>query len=205
VAGKTGTAQKADPVSGGYSPDRHFSSFVGFAPADAPRVVIGIFIDEPKGEIYGGEVAAPPFREIAEYALKMLGAPPEPATAAAAASVPPPTVSLASTAPPGSAGPQARRGKPPRATEPVRPAEPDAEPAAPPAVEVVTRRFAGGSGGVAVPSLTGLPARTAIRTLEALDLGADLSGSGRVISQAPAPGRVVERGARVRITLAPPG
>ncbi|MCM2334750.1 MAG: penicillin-binding protein 2, partial [Anaeromyxobacteraceae bacterium] len=85
VAGKTGTAQKADPVTGGYSADRHFSSFVGFAPAEAPRVVIGVFIDEPKGEIYGGEVAAPPFREIASYALKMLGVPPDPAARAAAA------------------------------------------------------------------------------------------------------------------------
>ena len=85
MAGKTGTAQKADPVTGGYSADRHFSSFVGFAPAEAPRVVIGVFIDEPKGEIYGGEVAAPPFREIASYALKMLGVPPDPAAMAAAA------------------------------------------------------------------------------------------------------------------------
>jgi cell division protein FtsI (penicillin-binding protein 3) len=58
---------------------------------------------------------------------------------------------------------------------------------------------------VAVPALAGLPARAALRALESLDLGADLSGSGRVVSQAPPPGRVVERGARVKITLAPPG
>ena len=50
-------------------------SFVGFAPADAPRVVIGVFIDEPKGEVYGGEVAAPVFRELAEHALKARGVP----------------------------------------------------------------------------------------------------------------------------------
>jgi cell division protein FtsI (penicillin-binding protein 3) len=87
VAGKTGTAQKADPVSGGYSADRHFSSFVGFAPADAPRIAIGVFIDEPRGEIYGGEVAAPVFREIAEHALKARGVPP---TEPAVASAPPP-------------------------------------------------------------------------------------------------------------------
>jgi cell division protein FtsI (penicillin-binding protein 3) len=76
AAGKTGTAQKADAVSGGYSADKHFSSFVGFAPAGSPRVVIGVFVDEPRGEIYGGEVAAPVFREIAEYAMKALGVPP---------------------------------------------------------------------------------------------------------------------------------
>ncbi|MGB8932464.1 MAG: penicillin-binding protein 2, partial [Anaeromyxobacteraceae bacterium] len=76
AGGKTGTAQKADSVSGGYSADRHFSSFVGFAPLEAPRITIGVFIDEPKGEIFGGEVAAPAFKQIAEYALKMLGVPP---------------------------------------------------------------------------------------------------------------------------------
>jgi cell division protein FtsI (penicillin-binding protein 3) len=192
MAGKTGTAQKADPVTGGYSADRHFSSFVGFAPAEAPRVVIGVFIDEPQGEVYGGEVAAPPFREIAEYALKMLGVPPH---------GPPP----ASTGPAGAtATPMASAARRPAAT-PAPAAEPDAEPAAPPPVDVAARRSAGTSGGVAVPALTGLPARAAVRALEALDLGADLTGSGRVVSQAPRPGRVVERGARVKITLAPPG
>jgi cell division protein FtsI (penicillin-binding protein 3) len=70
---------------------------------------------------------------------------------------------------------------------------------------VAARRVAGTTGGVAVPALAGLPARAAVRALEALDLGADLSGSGRVVSQVPRPGRVVERGARVKITLAPSG
>ena len=75
VAGKTGTARKVDPVSGGYASDRHFSSFVGFAPADAPRVVVGVFLDEPQGDVHGGEVAAPAFREIVEDAMKMMGVP----------------------------------------------------------------------------------------------------------------------------------
>jgi cell division protein FtsI (penicillin-binding protein 3) len=85
VAGKTGTAQKADPVTKRYSADRRFSSFVGFAPAEAPRIAIGVFIDEPRGEVYGGEVAAPVFREVAEHALKSLGVPPSPELAAAVA------------------------------------------------------------------------------------------------------------------------
>jgi cell division protein FtsI (penicillin-binding protein 3) len=205
VAGKTGTAQKADPVTGGYSADRHFSSFVGFAPADGPRVVIGVFIDEPKGEIFGGAVAAPPFREIAEYALKMLGVPPEPATAAAAAAVPPAPAAVASALQPTRRGRSARIPAAPPPAESPRAAEPEPEPVSAPAVDVASRRLAGGSGGVAVPSLTGLPARTAIRALEALDLGAELVGTGRVVSQVPAPGRVVDRGVRIRITLAPPG
>ncbi len=72
AAGKTGTAQKADPLSGGYSADKRFSSFVGFAPAEEPRIVIGVFIDEPRGEVYGGEVAAPVFQEVAEHALRSM-------------------------------------------------------------------------------------------------------------------------------------
>jgi cell division protein FtsI (penicillin-binding protein 3) len=195
VAGKTGTAQKSDPVSGGYSADRNFSSFVGFAPAETPRVVIGVFIDEPKGETYGGEVAAPPFREIAEYALKMLGVPPDAPPPGAPASVPALTA-RAAPARPTPASP---------ALAPATPADPDEETAGPPAVDVAARRSAGSTGGVAVPALAGLPARTAVRVLEALDLGAELDGSGRVISQTPPPGRVVDRGARVKITLAPPG
>jgi cell division protein FtsI (penicillin-binding protein 3) len=180
VAGKTGTAQKADPVSGGYSADRRFSSFVGFAPAEQPRVVIGVFVDEPKGEVYGGEVAAPAFREIAEYAMKTLGVPPSgpvPAAAVAAA---------------GPASPSA-------ATDP-------APPEGPPPMEQADRRAARPAGdAVAVPSLAGLPARTAIRRLEDADLAADIAGSGRVVSQMPPPGREVARGTRVRMTLAPAG
>jgi cell division protein FtsI (penicillin-binding protein 3) len=75
VSGKTGTAQKADPVARGYS-DKRFSSFVGLVPAEDPRVVIGIFIDEPKTDVYGGLVAAPAFKEIAEAAMPHLAVPP---------------------------------------------------------------------------------------------------------------------------------
>ncbi|GAB4175353.1 MAG: penicillin-binding protein [Geothermobacteraceae bacterium] len=72
VAGKTGTAQKADPVTGGYAVDRYVSSFVGFVPADRPRLVILVLIDEPSGKAYGGLVAAPVFSRIASQALAQL-------------------------------------------------------------------------------------------------------------------------------------
>lgn len=74
VAGKTGTAQKA--VRGGYSPDKVMASFGGYVPADRPRLAILVIVDEPKGEEYGGTVAAPVFKEIAESALRYLGVPP---------------------------------------------------------------------------------------------------------------------------------
>ena len=74
VAGKTGTAQKA--TRGGYSLDKYVGSFAGYVPADRPRLVILVVVDEPRGQHYGGTVAAPVFREIAEGALRYLGVPP---------------------------------------------------------------------------------------------------------------------------------
>jgi len=63
-AGKTGTAQK--PEGNGYSHEKYFSSFIGFFPADAPEVCIGVFLDYPKAGHYGGEVCGPVFKRIAE-------------------------------------------------------------------------------------------------------------------------------------------
>ncbi|HEX7421226.1 MAG TPA: penicillin-binding transpeptidase domain-containing protein [Thermoanaerobaculia bacterium] len=74
VAGKTGTAQKA--IRGGYAPDKFIASFGGYVPADRPRLVILVVVDEPKGEQFGGVIAAPAFREIAEGTLHYLRVPP---------------------------------------------------------------------------------------------------------------------------------
>lgn len=77
VAGKTGTAQKIDHTTGKYSTQRFVGSFVGFVPADNPRIVTLVVIDEPKGPAWGGVVAAPVFRRIAEQVLRHLEIPPE--------------------------------------------------------------------------------------------------------------------------------
>jgi cell division protein FtsI (penicillin-binding protein 3) len=74
VAGKTGTAQKA--IRGGYAPDKFIASFGGYVPADRPRLVILVMVDEPRGEQFGGVIAAPAFREIAEATLHYLRVPP---------------------------------------------------------------------------------------------------------------------------------
>ncbi len=76
VAGKTGTAQKVDPVTGGYSADKRLASFVGFLPAEAPRLVMLVTIDEPQGITYGGLTAAPVFSRIAAQAMQYLKVPP---------------------------------------------------------------------------------------------------------------------------------
>ena len=78
VAGKTGTAAKPD-AQGGYSDTRYVASFVGVVPASRPRLVILVSVDEPRGAIWGGVVAAPAFAEIAKFDLQYLdgGVPPD--------------------------------------------------------------------------------------------------------------------------------
>lgn len=72
VAGKTGTAHKQE--NGTYSPSKYLSSFVGFAPASNPRLIIAVAIDEPAaGQHYGGTVAAPVFAQVMQGALRLLG------------------------------------------------------------------------------------------------------------------------------------
>jgi len=71
VAGKTGTAAKPDQ-QGGYSDSRYVASFVGVVPASRPRLVILVSVDEPRGAIWGGVVAAPAFSQIAKFGLQYL-------------------------------------------------------------------------------------------------------------------------------------
>jgi cell division protein FtsI (penicillin-binding protein 3) len=74
LAGKTGTAQKV--VGGTYSEDEYVASFVGFAPAQRPKLLVAVVVDEPLYVHTGGEVAAPVFGEVAEFALPYLGVSP---------------------------------------------------------------------------------------------------------------------------------
>jgi cell division protein FtsI (penicillin-binding protein 3) len=75
LAGKTGTAEVAE--DGEYSDTNYVASFIGFAPAENPQLLIAVIVDQPQGEIYGGSVAAPAFGQIAEFALPYLGVPQE--------------------------------------------------------------------------------------------------------------------------------
>jgi cell division protein FtsI (penicillin-binding protein 3) len=77
VAGKTGTAQKPDLRHGGYLKGKYMASFAGFVPAKDPRLCALVVMDEPQGNIYGGQVSAPVFREIARDALGILGVYPD--------------------------------------------------------------------------------------------------------------------------------
>jgi cell division protein FtsI (penicillin-binding protein 3) len=179
VAGKTGTAQKVDLISGGYS-DKRIASFVGFAPASSPRLTILVVIDEPKTSPYGGVVAAPIFREIADGALRYLGVPPDRQGG----------VAIASTV----ADDQAGEGF---VAERVAPRKTDAAKLA--AVKALAasklqaanapaqqEEVAPGEG--IVPDFRGLTLRGALRAAEPRKLEIDIHGSGRAMRQEPAPG-----------------
>lgn len=188
VAGKTGTAQKASP-GGGYSRDRFVASFFGFVPSEAPRVVIAVVVDEPKGKIYGGDVAAPVFAGVAAESLKVLGVPSKPPADGIV-----PTVLVADLergAGPVSGTPDARLVL--TAARSSRPSDTELS------------RIAEGVGFV--PDVTGLPAREAVRTLARAGLAARLTGHGFVTAQEPVAGAPLERGAACSLTLsleAPP-
>ncbi|MFY2560835.1 penicillin-binding protein [Corallococcus terminator] len=176
VAGKTGTAQKADPVARGYS-DKRIASFVGMVPAEDPRIVILVVVDEPKTDVYGGLVAAPAFKEIATAAMAHLAVPPSRTVA--------PGVAVAAASPvPVAAKPVAK------ATEPARPALEEAVSESPE------------PGTVRVPDVQGAGGREAVVKLLAAALEPQVLGSGRVVSQTPAAGSLVEKGARVTLELA---
>ena len=71
--GKTGTAQKIDPVTHTYSKTMHVASFAGFAPINSPVISVAVVLDSPKGLYYGAEVSAPVFAEVAQQVLEYLG------------------------------------------------------------------------------------------------------------------------------------
>ena len=73
VAGKTGTAEKPLEGERGYKPGAYVASFVGFLPSEEPRLLGLVILDEPQGQHYGGQVAAPVFRRIVEKALVLPG------------------------------------------------------------------------------------------------------------------------------------
>ncbi|MGB7267337.1 MAG: penicillin-binding protein 2, partial [Terracidiphilus sp.] len=74
-AGKTGTAQKIDPVTHLYSKTMHIASFAGFAPVNNPVISVAVILDSPKGAYYGTAVSAPVFAEVAQEVLEYLGVP----------------------------------------------------------------------------------------------------------------------------------
>ena len=168
AAGKTGTAEKLLP-GGGYSRTNHVASFGGFVPSTRPELTILVVIDGVAR--FGGSVAAPAFRRIAEAVLPHLGVAPN-------LDAPPPMLVSAEPA----SFPVMRR-LPERPQEPV---------GAAPAIAAAS--------GV-MPDLQGFSARAAVAAAIDLGLSTRLSGRGVVVTQAPAPGDAIAPGQALMLTL----
>jgi cell division protein FtsI (penicillin-binding protein 3) len=191
VAGKTSTAQKVDSATGKYSADKYTASFVGFVPADKPRLVVAVVLDEPMIGRYGGDLAGPVFRRVAEASLRYLGVPPshsapkiktvtrngDPADATLAAM----KIDGAGGSAKGSNG--GSDGEAPAAL-PV--------PVGPPA-----------PNGVRVPDALGMGARDAVRTVGNAGLVPLVEGTGRLVKQIPSPGTPAPKGSSVRLVFEP--
>ncbi len=182
TAGKTATAQKTDPATGRYSADRYTASFIGFVPADKPRVAIAVVLDEPMITHAGGSVAAPVFRRVAQSALRYLGVTQRGAEGIALADVGK-GVDPAASAIAAVTGP----------TEQTEPAMGPMVPA--PATSA--------AGSVIVGDVTGMPASAALRSLMEQGFVPRMTGSGNVVKQDPVPGSTVPAGTVVQLILEP--
>jgi cell division protein FtsI (penicillin-binding protein 3) len=175
VAGKTGTAQKADHVKGGYAEGKWTSSFVGYAPAERPRLVVSVTIDEPLIAHNGGQVAGPTFRRVMEASLRHLGV-------------------VATDA---IASPSDKRAK--KQVLAAADVEPQKAPATPSAPERALEE-----GEQRMPDFVGRDARRALVLASREGVALRLRGSGVVIAQSPEAGAIVPRGSVLDLTLEPP-
>jgi cell division protein FtsI (penicillin-binding protein 3) len=176
VAGKTGTAQKAGV--GGYQPGRYVPNFAGFAPADHPRCVAVVVLEEPQGKYYAADVAAPLFARVMSQALGILRVAPreQQVPESVLAESAPGTVRYA----PGVVPASARRGRSIEPVEPVAPVEPL----------------------WLTPSALGLSARQAIAVFARAGVLARLQGSGFVVAQDPPAGSPIRAAAVHTLFLA---
>jgi len=202
AAGKTGTAQKINS-SGTYSKSHYIASFVGFAPANKPAVTILVAIDSPVGAIYGGDVAAPVFKSIAEQTLSYLSVPQD---------NPSRWPQVASSAP--AVSPRQKRGEKAGFLPPDLEFHGSATPAVRPAsfsrtlfATSPTTEGLGGPGTVVldegplvtVPDFSGMAARQVAEKIQQLGLELSLTGSGLAVEQSPAAGSPIPAGSCVDV------
>jgi len=177
VAGKTSTAQKVDPETGKYSKEKYTAVFVGFVPVERPRIVVAVVLDEPTIGRYGGDLAGPVFRLVAEASLRYLGVTPSTSSAKVSAVKrpgDPADVTLAATRP---------------APVPLPAPASSAVPVPP--------------GSVRVPDATGMAAHDVVVSLGKAGLLPQIEGWGRAVRQTPVPGSAAPKGSFVRVVLEP--
>ena len=200
-AGKSGTAQKIEPATGRYSPNKYVTSFVGFAPVSDPVITVLVVVDSPIGAHHGGEVAGPVFRRVAEQVLQYLDTPHDIPVV--------PAVEMAARRREASkldAMKDEEEAKAANASSnstdssaPTSPAAADATPPSAPTVEF------GGEPGVTVPSLSGQSVRGVTEACSKLGLTPVLVGTGFALDQSPQAGARVNRGSRVVVRFGRPG
>ena len=186
AAGKTGTAQKIDPQTRAYSKTKHVASFVGFAPAENPSVVIAVVIDEPVGAYHGGDVAAPIFRDIADQILPYLGVTPDEAPAA----TPAPLVARAEQH-------EGAREHEDAVAADAAASLPEVQRRGGDIREVVYAPA--GERALLMPDLRGHSVRDVARVCAQLGLELEARGEGRALRQSPAAGERVEAAQSVRV------
>ncbi|MBN8615773.1 MAG: transpeptidase family protein [Deltaproteobacteria bacterium] len=198
VAGKTGTAQMASTSRAGYDDTHWLSSFVGFVPAESPRAVIAVIIQEPIIDHYGGVVAGPVFRRVGESTMRHLGVPPAGSGDALEAL----EDRARARARAEREQQRAARRHVGRTEGPVAAVGSADESADAGVAATETREPA--EGETRVPGLTGLTARAVMRSLAEAGLTAQLEGSGVVAAQDPPDGSIATRGSIVRVVLGRP-
>jgi cell division protein FtsI (penicillin-binding protein 3) len=224
--GKTGTAQKIDPATHLYSKTMHIASFAGFAPVNNPVIAVAVVLDSPKGAYYGAAVSAPVFAEVAQQVLEYLTVPHDidlrrpRATAniklaeddaheqaanigalyAAANDLPSDDPLRGDVSQPAAATPSAAASPSPASAQPANAdasgaaSTPQPQTAPPPTTATV---LVAGAKSLRVPSLLGLPVRKVIEQAATAGLEVEITGSGTVREQAPAPGTMVAPGTRI--------
>ncbi|MFH1436994.1 MAG: penicillin-binding protein [Pseudomonadota bacterium] len=180
VSGKTGTAQKPDTISGGYTKDSWIASFVGFVPTDDPQLAMAIVFDEPLIHYYGGVVAAPLFRKIAEKSLRYLGIIPKVVTSDQA-------FGKMQAEEDKEAENQAKE-KEKKENQAQAAQEAPGEP------EMTCK-----GDCVAVPDFTGLSLPLVLNEALAAGLSIDVAGSGRAVGQSIEAGVMVVRGTEISV------
>ncbi|HAI22084.1 MAG TPA: stage V sporulation protein D [Clostridiales bacterium UBA8153] len=208
VAGKTGTSQKV--IDGVLVRGRYIASFVGFAPADRPRLAGLVMVNEPVGPYFGGRVAAPAFAAMVRDILRYLDVPPTvvPSPAAPAPRVRIPDVQHLVVGEAVSVMERAGLAARPLGEGPVVVGQfPVAGAEVPRGTTVVLHRNQGGAapaGAVTVPRLTGKTITEAGTILSRLGLRLQAEGRGFAREQEPAPGVRVYPGDTVRVRFVPP-
>jgi cell division protein FtsI (penicillin-binding protein 3) len=181
AAGKTGTAQKVDPATGGYSKTKYIGSFAGFAPVNNPQIVVAVILDSAVGLHQGGQVSAPVFRRVAQQVLEYLHIPHDLPLA------PQHQLLLASRA----ADKDLEEGTPDHPGEPLETAEVSSDAAKPSVARASTPATAGSEGRVVQAAMSQPDTGSEPPAVPSVNQAASRESDGTTAPRTPTTGTVV--------------